>query len=395
MLGRCRRRDAYPLALLLLGACGEPAHQWPSPSRSGGESAGGTGALEGPLSAGSAGEPPDSGGAVLSDDGFLTVTADAYRILIHPDRRSVALEVPAEEFEAYTSGRFATIVPPVAARLYRHFRDDFEFLLVVNNRAEKPVPSPVAGESTVVTNDVAGIGVEPGLNLAELRGLPPVAELEFVLYLPNFLALTNGPSLHELMHRWGNYLFEVTEAPGHWGFSSVGGQLGGWSDGTLAEVDDGNFQATNAAGGRFWPNSNGGNVVPYAPLELYLMGLVPAEAVPPLSFAVNPSWVDDSQGVFRADGFVTRTSAELAEIWGPRTPDPTLSPKRFRTLIALVTSPEATVDWDDWTARVADFVAERESDYLDEFGGGRLYNFWSATGGLASLDAGRVDAALR
>jgi hypothetical protein len=365
MMGRCRRRDPCLLALLFLCACAD--------------------------------REDDLGGAeaVLSEDGFLTITADDYRVLIHPDRRSVVLEVPQLEFEAYLLGRFTSVAPPVATRLYRHFRDTFDFLLIVNNRAEKPVPSPVAGESSVITNDVGGLGLASDLDLAELRGLPPVDELEFVLYLPNYLALTNGPSLHELMHRWGNYIVDVAEAPGHWGFSNVGGQLGGFTDGTLEDLGDGTFSAANATGGRFWPNSNGGNVIPYAPLELYLMGLLPPEAVPPLSFAMNPSWLDDAHGVFRTDGFVTLTASELAATWGPRVPDSGFSQKRFRTLIVLVTSPDEAVDYAEWSARVADFVAERESDYWDPFSSGRLHNFWSATGGLASLDAEGVDRELR
>jgi hypothetical protein len=247
----------------------------------------------------------------------------------------------------------------------------------------------------VITNGIEGIGMAAALNLAEERGLPPLAELEFVLYLPNYLAVTNGPSLHELMHRWGNYVLDVPEAPGHWGFSNVGGQLGGWADGTLVDLRDGTFRATSALGGRFWPNSNGGNIVPYAPLELYLMGLIPAGEVPPLTFANDVAWVDDSQGVFSASSFVTRSAAELTAGWGTRSPDAALSPKRFRTLIVLVTSPEQPVDWSDWSQRVEDFVAERESDYVDPLLGERLYNFWSATRGLASLDAGEVDLALR
>jgi len=106
----------------------------------------------------------------------------------------------------------------------------------------------------------------------------------------------NGPALHETLHHWGVFLdpsFGFGAGKGtrfgpHWGFSSVYGQLGGFQRASLACAGGAPLPCTAGADGRvafelgtsFGPFANGGDTIPYAPLELYLMGLLDAGEVP-------------------------------------------------------------------------------------------------------------------
>jgi hypothetical protein len=90
--------------------------------------------------------------------------------------------------------------------------------------------------------------------------------------------LRGGPSLHELMHTVANFDLP-TAYGGHWGYSSVNGQLGGWDPATFQDLGGGRYKVKP-----FGAFANGGNGVPYAPLELFMLGLVPASEVPPIKW---------------------------------------------------------------------------------------------------------------
>lgn len=112
----------------------------------------------------------------------------------------------------------------------------------------------------------------------------------------------SGPTLHELAHYWANGLglwpelgFPIDR---HWGGTGVGDQLGGFRTDRLKCREpqdasppdckvgpDGRYDVNMPAYGTI---ANGGNNVPYAPLELYLMGLLPASEVPPIAQLVDP-----------------------------------------------------------------------------------------------------------
>jgi hypothetical protein len=106
------------------------------------------------------------------------------------------------------------------------------------------------------------------------------------------------PLSHEVGHYWAAHLdprfgfgAALNEHHGpHWGFSSVNGQLGGFDGSTLrCETPAGAMPPgctplgnarTRYVVGAFGPNANGFRGQPFAPLELYLMGLLPAADVP-------------------------------------------------------------------------------------------------------------------
>ena len=75
-----------------------------------------------------------------------------------------------------------------------------------------------------------------------------------------------------------NRVNNITSYPywGHWGFTggSTKGQLGGFEQSTLVELEDSSYSVAP-----FGPFANGGNGVPYNELELYLMGMAPLSSV--------------------------------------------------------------------------------------------------------------------
>src|SRR5205823_5353661 len=78
--------------------------------------------------------------------------------------------------------------------------------------------------------------------------------------------------------------------------------------GTLVSLGGNKYDADGYFGSAFGTVANGGNAVPYAPLELYLMGLVDKSAVAPIQVAVNGSFAsqaDASNGIFSADSIKT------------------------------------------------------------------------------------------
>jgi hypothetical protein len=104
----------------------------------------------------------------------------------------------------------------------------------------------------------------------------------------------SGPFSHEIGHYWGVFLdrsfgFGVGKAynnPVHWGYAGVSGMLGGFDPATLVcETPLGaapaDCEPTAEARYRYVVGSfsPGANTLPYAPLELYLMGLASADEV--------------------------------------------------------------------------------------------------------------------
>ena len=77
------------------------------------------------------------------------------------------------------------------------------------------------------------------------------------------------------MHLWKSDLEVIPSTEHrHWGFSSVGGQLGGFQLDELRSLGDGKYSAGNFAPQRALKS------VPYSPLEMYLAGFIPSSKVP-------------------------------------------------------------------------------------------------------------------
>lgn len=269
----------------------------------------------------------------------------------------------------------------IAQLLYRHFHDDFDFIVFADNR-ETPATEPAYyGRYYHTRNTTQGLGM-PFFDFSASFGSP--GKLQGLIHLVTSRGLFRGPSLHEFVHRWANHLSVLpTVERSHWGNASVGGQLGGWAPGSLEDIGGGRYRVKNAATGDYgWfsTQANRGNAVPFSDLELYLMGLIPMEDVKaPIQVIQDLEWVDKEKGIFTASGIESYSMEAIVAAEGARNPDYTTSQKAFNTLYVVLTDrPLTNYEWAGFDEDVHRFT-------LEEDDGTRVYNFWEATRGLATM----------
>ena len=206
---------------------------------------------------------------------------------------------------------FAHVAKAVVAR----YGDEFDFIFMTSNldSIRENQRYGYHGRYFRVQNQVEGIGVSTGpyAIFAQIYGGRTQGRLKGLIHFTYRDGILWGPGLHEIMHAWANYIIDVGSRIGaHWGFSSANGQLGGFAIENL--VDRGNDEYT---AGRFGTFANGGNSVPYSPIELYLAGWVGPAEVPDLWLGKNAHWVIEG-GKFKQNEkgeFVFR--APEVEIW--------------------------------------------------------------------------------
>ena len=173
-----------------------------------------------------------------------------------------------------------------AVRFYEHFEDDFDLLFFLSNLDHgEDYTRYYLGEHISVGNEVEGIGMSRFFD----SNWGSASRLQSVLHFPFYYAISVGPALHEVMHRWANFI--VDEYAPHWGFTSANGQLGGFDANNLVHHGGGCYTA-----GDFTLAGYAHNIEPFSPIELYLAGFVGAEEVPDLLVAENASGLFDEQG---------------------------------------------------------------------------------------------------
>ena len=344
--------------------------------------------------------PPDLDGDGIYDandlhpsiyDPPITITESDYTLTILGSGRVANLVVPAavcDSLATSTSAGFGGQVSGLTKRLFEQFRDAFDFIMFVSDQDALPPAADYYGISTGVKNDTHGIGSS---QFDSGTSYGASGKLQQVLHLAEKDGLRGGPSLHEIMHRWANHLKSVpTQTAGsdgsHWGFSGVGGHLGGWAPGTLKSLGNGFYSANDGKPGStsFGTYANGGNTLPYAKLELYLMGMIPLSEVPDVQMSVNPAWQNGNIGTFTASAINTVTTAQIIATDGVRVPDYTASQKNFHALYVVVTKAPLS------TARFASYDDDVQKFSLPGNDGNYLYNFWEATGGRATMDMGHL-----
>ena len=287
----------------------------------------------------------------------------------------------------------------ICKTFYKNYQDVFDVLFVISNvPREKFVDGEVGyyGVMAVVRNDEHGTGVE----IFDHGGwFYSPSTLRGVMHLPAKDLLGGGPSLHEFMHLWVLDREVIpTVIEGHWGFSSVNGQLGGFDINKLVELDDDKYSA-----GLFGINANGGNSLPYAPLELYLAGWIPSDQVTDIwvaedgefLFETDPDNPDvkkqqtgpEGSPIFKATQISTWSIEQIIGVLGERVPSFEDSQKTFRVAAVLVGSEEFPVTDNDieFVRFQVELFSQKSS--LRESLGLNTYNFWDATGGRASIEA--------
>lgn len=320
-------------------------------------------------------------------DGMLIVSGADFRVRIHRSRRVAELNVSRDHLAKWYSIPFTRWSPEATRRLYEVFADDFDFIVMVPASEGQHPALLHDGESVPVSNDIEGLGL-PIFDKTGWYGSE--GRLQSTVLLGGIGHVVNGPSLRELGERWGN-AFLPTAYPNHFGFSDVGGQLGGCSPDEIDPLGHGRYWC-NFNGTTNWsPDGASHNDRPYARLELYLMGLIGPEGVPPITWADDGEWVDPDLGIFEGT-LRTAKFAELRDGHGKRIPEHVESQRQFRTLFVVV-SGGALIDlplFDSFDTRVAEFAAPEA--VINEQPG--LFNFFEASSGLATLDAEDLDASL-
>ncbi len=289
-----------------------------------------------------------------------------------------------------------------AARFYENFDDAFDFLIIVTNLPEAERPVSYIGRYLHVKNDVQGIGLSifsDNSNWGSAGKLQGV--IDFPIYSTYYKlgrsVLFEGPTLHELMHRWANFIVPPYEAAigAHWGFTSVNGILGGFDIANL--VDHGGGQYTAGDIGVNFNTVGWGNTRPYSPIELYLAGLIPPEEVPDFLVAEEGQWLRGADGliieagngepIFTASRLKTYTIEDIIAEHGRRDPDHSQAQKDFRAAVILLIDKdhlptrgilETLSDDISWFSHVGN-VGIRWNDRY------QAYNFYEATGGRGTI----------
>jgi hypothetical protein len=268
----------------------------------------------------------------------------------------------------------------VGQRVYEKFPDVFDFL-ILNPGAD--VPGGLRGALLSGRNDTTGIGRPVFDNTADWGSQ---GRLKSVLAL----GLTDsGPVLHEIGHTWGMFVGDSLGlqqcSPVHQGWAGTGcGPLGGFDPDTLVDNGDGSYSIASgcsSAGGA------GADISPYHPLNLYLMGLIPAAEVPPIPVPINVDCFSVSQDfveqtiTFEADGISTLTIEQLIAEHGIRTPGITDSQKAFTLGWIVPINRELTATETGWYQYRSEYVGRSEI-------GDQPFRltFWEATGGRGTLD---------
>jgi hypothetical protein len=304
------------------------------------------------------------------------------------------------DYDSILSGDGSTQQKSALKRLtnsvYQKLGDDFQFIYFIFNEQQRMLPNSPYGYHTPVKNDIQGIG-QGIFDFTEAYGSG--GNLESVVVLSTQTDLIYGPSLHELAHRWGNYLkspvdslrqkewfgWRETDAY-HWGYLSSSGQLGGWRDdffsGHLSNVEENSYMISDGAEGAvgFSGIGSGNNFAKFSALELYLMGFNAAESVADLIEPKSKPIETDKYPVHIIDEFNTITMADIIDANGERVPAYNEAPKSMSALFVVVSKENISQsDWNNYSHQVNNFTREGADDYT------RLNNFWEATDGKASI----------
>ena len=305
-----------------------------------------------------------------------------------------------EEFKEIVSGsrRTKDDIKTLTNILYKHFEDEFDFIQIAAG-CVNVIPCITKhksyGRHYGVKSEVKGTGEEL-FDFTQEYGSG--GKLKSVNYFPHMNGATGGPSLHEFMHTWANRLtiFDPLRGTGesgednflclgHWGWSNVGGQLGGWKPHSLKRLSDGSYQAkgTNTVTEmehHFGSIAQGDNQAPYGNLELYMMGLIGADEIGhDIKIAENFKWKNQANGIFESSAINTVTMEEIIASEGPRVPSHVDSDKAFRTMYVVVSEePLEPNVWGYLDKEIYDFQLQGDDGDPD-------YNFWEATRGLATM----------
>ncbi len=329
--------------------------------------------------------------------------AQTHPITIHANQRIASLQMTPVEYQSWKDkDEFLVNAKRMALvkDIYLTFNDAFDFIFLVLNEVKMPVNLTYAGINITVSQKTTGLGASV-FDYSSSYG--SAGRLKSVMGLTGKDYVRYGPSLHELMHNWGNHgiaawAFDpygpgccgaIKDFRAHWGFTggNTAGQLGGFVQSTLIANVGGNANRyRTAAFGQF---ANGGNSVPYSEFERYLMGMIPVTGVTPFDVFRDITAYNDSTNEFEATTKIRYDNARILSDLGARSPSSVTSQKDFRLLIVVLSdAPLTPVEW-------INYDKEAEWFGLQSDDGTYLYNFWEATGGKGTMETGNLKNALK
>ncbi|MGQ0814073.1 MAG: hypothetical protein ACT4O1_06360 [Gemmatimonadota bacterium] len=275
-------------------------------------------------------------------------------------------------------------VPASALRaFYERFSDEYDFIGVV-----EPVRSARPPFYINVRNDVSGIGLTRFDNGATYGS---AARLEGIVQYPDDVDFdpARTDNLHELGHRWMNYLNHPLLAPSepHWPLSSLAVGIIGWTDPATGELVSMPFDFTRQGDGTYLVRVSEPPRT-FNDVELYLMGLLPPDSVrPQLVFAdQNQRAQLRPNGVLR--GRVDSLSInDIIASDGARVPAAATAPRDFR-MATIVLSRGRMLSRDE-LAFFEHIAARGEQRLTLPYSTGAVRGstlpFFLATGGRATL----------
>lgn len=227
-------------------------------------------------------------------------------------------------------------IDAVAQLAYQSLTDQFDFLNLVFDRAQienryhfaTRQPYGGIGQSTFNNNGLYG-------GASRLLGIT-------VFPSAVFFDGADAGHQHELGHQWINFLDNSALAPGvpHWPPSTMATGLMGMS--IVGSGAGGQFSCDFTAEGnglrarRATTETN----VRYNPLDLYLMGLLPAAEVPDQWVVTDPAfaadWATACDGRLLTSGFQRLTVNDVIAANGARTPGFGASQRTFRVATVVV-----------------------------------------------------------
>lgn len=277
----------------------------------------------------------------------------------------------------------ASIPVDVIRRFYQYFGDDFDFLAVVH-----PVFRFENRTYTAVRNDTRGLGL-PIFDQSSMYG--SAGRLQGIINYPidSFYDLAETGSVHEIGHRWMNYLQQPALSRGrpHWPISDLANSVMGFSIPPTGEGGAFPFSLVPQGGGDYLlRRTEAGRA--FNDLDLYLMGLIPADAVRSHFVFNDQNQLSQLRNGGVLHGPVTAvTIADVVAQDGPRSPSVADAQKSFRIATIVLSagrllSASEMAFFDHMAARGE---ATSPLAFTAGFDRGTTLPFRVATGGRASL----------
>jgi hypothetical protein len=247
------------------------------------------------------------------------------------------LKLSAEEYNYWNSHSvnstetISKIKTLCKKEIYPVLKDEFDFIVVVMNNKDLPADMPY-GEYQHIKNDVQGIGLDLFDHTAEYGSAGKLQGIYF-LYKNN---IDNGPVLHEMFHRWGNWAVPQNYG-GHW--DNV--------KGILTSVSNN-----------------------YADIELYLAGAIPASEIKD----------SESLAIYNDSRFTNKT----------RTPNSSNSQKSFKSLVVVMGNSDLTeTEITTFKNRISNITRTPAQGTTNK----GYQNIYNKTRGLLTLSIGELDKA--